>query len=184
MTDDKRLHEDESSDGTSPAGVVIVDAEARNIADIARIYAHYVATSAATFEETAPDEAEMRARFDAIRERGFCYLVALRGDAVVGYAYASLYRARSAYRYTCENSVYVDTRARRGGIGRALIDALIPRASASGFRQMIAVIGDSDNAASIALHRAAGFEPAGTLKSVGFKFDRWIDVVLMQRALP
>jgi L-amino acid N-acyltransferase YncA len=163
---------------------VIVDAESEHIADIARIYAHAVATSSATFEEDVPDEAEMRSRFDAIRAQGFPYLVALRDATVVGYAYASLYRTRSAYRFTCEDSVYVDTAIRRAGIGRALLDALVQRAAQCGFRQMIAAIGDSDNAASVALHRAAGFEAVGTFRKVGFKFERWLDVVLMQRALP
>ncbi len=165
-------------------GAAVVDAEPAHVDAIARIYAHYVATSPATFEETAPGADEMRARFDDVRGRGFPYLVAVDDGRVLGYAYASLYRARSAYRHTCENSVYVDPDARGRGLGRTLMEALLPRAAACGFRQMVAVIGDSGNASSIALHRAIGFDSVGTLTAVGWKFGRWVDVVLMQRALP
>ncbi|MGE5536293.1 MAG: N-acetyltransferase family protein, partial [Acidobacteriota bacterium] len=111
------------------------------------------------------------------------YIVAEIDGAVAGYAYASLYRTRPAYRFTVENSVYVAPELHRRGIGRKLLEQLIEECTARGFRQMIAVIGDSNQAASIALHKACGFEPVGTLKNIGYKFDRWLDTPLMQRAL-
>jgi phosphinothricin acetyltransferase len=113
----------------------------------------------------------------------FPYIVAEIDGAVAGYAYASLYRTRPAYRFTVENSVYVAPELHRRGIGRKLLEQLIEECTARGFRQMIAVIGDSNQAASIALHKACGFEPVGTLKNIGYKFDRWLDTPLMQRAL-
>jgi phosphinothricin acetyltransferase len=137
----------------------------------------------ASFEIEPPGEQEMTDRFHALVDGGFPYLVAEIGNAVCGYAYAGPYRARIAYRYTLENSVYVAPDWHRQGVGRALMDELVSQASALGFRQMIAVIGDSEQIASIALHRATGFEMVGTFASVGFKFGRWLDTVLMQRPL-
>jgi phosphinothricin acetyltransferase len=125
----------------------------------------------------------MRRRYAAIHAAGYPYLVAEDTDGVLGYAYASAYRSRPAYRYTVENSVYVDAAAVGRGVGRRLLTALIDECTRRGFRQMLAVIGDSGNAASIGLHRACGFTECGTLRSVGFKFGRWVDSVLMQRAL-
>jgi phosphinothricin acetyltransferase len=154
-----------------------------DIPAIATIYAHAVKYGTATFEFEPPGEPEMADRFRALAGASFPYLVAERAGAVRGYAYAGPYRARIAYRYTLENSVYVAPDSHRQGVGRALMDALIAQSGALGFRQMIAVIGDSAQAASIALHRAAGFQMVGTFTAVGFKFDRWLDTVLMQRPL-
>jgi phosphinothricin acetyltransferase len=154
-----------------------------DIPAITAIYAHAVKHGTATFEIEPPGEAEMADRFRALADGGFPYLVAERVGAVRGYAYAGAYRTRIAYRYTVENSVYIAPDCHRQGIGRALLDELVSEASVRGFRQMIAVIGDSAQAASIALHRAAGFEMVGTFAAVGFKFGRWLDTVLMQRPL-
>jgi L-amino acid N-acyltransferase YncA len=163
--------------------LVIRPAAAADIGAIARIYAHAVRFGTASFELEPPDEAEMARRQRALLEAGYPFLVAQAEGGVLAYAYAGPYRARPAYRWSVENSVYVAPEAQRRGIGRALIDALIAEAERRGFRQMIAVIGDSASAASIAVHRAAGFRPIGTLEAVGFKHGRWLDTVLMQRAL-
>lgn len=150
---------------------------------IQAIYAEAVRFGTASFELDPPDLTEMQARWQKVVTAGFPYLVALRQGEVVGYAYAGAYRPRPAYRGTVENSVYVAPAAQGLGVGRALIRALIAECTAAGFRQMVAVIGDSANAASIGLHRAMGFEPVGTLRSVGWKHGRWLDSVLMQRRL-
>jgi len=163
--------------------LLIRPAAAADVAAIAGIYAHAVRCGTASFELEPPDEAEMARRWRAIVEAGYPYLVAQADGAVLGYAYAGPYRARPAYRWSVENSVYVAAEALRRGIGRALLDALIAEAERRGFRQMIAVIGDSAQTPSIALHRAAGFRLIGTLEAVGFKHGRWLDTVLMQRAL-
>jgi phosphinothricin acetyltransferase len=162
-------------------GLVIRAAVAADMPAITRIYAHAVRFGTASFELEPPDEAEMARRQRTLIDDGFPYLVAESDGAVVGYAYAGPYRTRPAYRFSVENSVYVAPEAHGRGIGRALLDRLIAEATARGFRQMIAVIGDSDQAASIALHRAAGFRHVGTIAAVGFKHDRWLDSVLMQR---
>ena len=154
-----------------------------DIPAIAAIYAHAVKFGTASFETDPPGEQEMADRFRSLAGGGFPYLVAERDGAVCGYAYAGPYRARIAYRYTVENSVYVAPDCHRQGIGRALMEGLLSQAGALGFRQMIAVIGDSEQIASIALHRAAGFQMVGTFAAVGFKFGRWLDTVLMQRPL-
>jgi L-amino acid N-acyltransferase YncA len=164
-------------------GLVIRAAVAADIPAVARIYAHAVRFGTASFELEPPDEAEMARRQRTLIDGGFPYLVAEADGAVVGYAYTGPYRTRPAYRFSVENSVYVAPEAHGRGIGRALLDRLIAEAAARGFRQMIAVIGDSDQAASIALHRAAGFRHVGTVAAVGFKHDRWLDSVLMQREL-
>ena len=150
---------------------------------IARIYAHHVAHGLASFELEPPSHDEMRRRHAEIVGKGYPYLVAERDAKVLGYAYASAYRARPAYRFSVENSVYIDPDARRAGIGRLLLTALIDACEKRGYRQMIAVIGDSDNLDSIGLHAACGFERIGTLPAIGWKFGRWVDSVLMQRAL-
>ena len=137
----------------------------------------------ASFEESAPGEGELRNRRQAVIALGLPYLVAERDGRVVGYAYATQYRARSAYRHSLENSVYVREGEGGRGIGEALLGALIERCEGGPWRQMIAVIGDSANAASIGLHRKLGFREVGTLAAVGFKFGRWVDSVLMQRSL-
>jgi phosphinothricin acetyltransferase len=154
-----------------------------DIPAITRIYAHAVTHGTASFELTAPDEAEMRERMQAMFDGKFPYIVAELDGAVAGYAYASLYRMRPAYRFTVENSVYVAPEIHRRGVGKALLLKLIEACTAAGFRQMIAVIGDSNQAASIGVHKACGFEPAGNLKNIGFKFGRWLDTPLMQLSL-
>jgi phosphinothricin acetyltransferase len=153
---------------------------------IAAIYARHVECGTASFELAAPDGAEMRRRWSAIVECGLPYVVAtLSPDdgAIAGYAYASLYRARPGYRYTVEDSVYVDPTCMGRGAGRALLAAVIAACIPLDYRQMVAVIGGSDNAASIGLHAGLGFERVGCLTAVGRKFDRWVDTVLMQRSL-
>jgi L-amino acid N-acyltransferase YncA len=154
-----------------------------DIPAITRIYAHSVRHGTASFELEPPDEAEMARRMRALLEAGYPYLAAEIDGAVMGYAYAGPYRTRPAYRYTVENSVYIAPDAQRRGIGRALIDRLIVECEARGYRLMIAVIGDSAQTPSIELHRAAGFRLVGTFEAVGYKFDRWLDSVLMQRPL-
>jgi phosphinothricin acetyltransferase len=154
-----------------------------DVAAIARIYGHHVATGLASFELDPPSVREMRRRFDDIVGRGYPYIVAERDGRIAGYAYASAYRARPAYRFTVENSVYVDPEIKRTGVGRTLLEALVAECARRGFRQMIAVIGDSENADSIGLHAACGFTRIGTLPAIGWKFDRWVDSVLMQRPL-
>jgi L-amino acid N-acyltransferase YncA len=154
-----------------------------DVPSITRIYGDAVATGTASFELEPPDEAEMARRMRALTEGGYPYLVAESDGIVAGYAYAGPYRARPAYHWSVENSIYVDVQAHRRGIGRALLARLIAQAEARGFRQMIAVIGDSAQTPSIALHRALGFRKVGTLENVGFKFGRWLDTVLMQRPL-
>jgi L-amino acid N-acyltransferase YncA len=147
------------------------------------IYARHVLHGLASFEIEPPSLAEMRSRFDAITAAGYPYLVAADGDFVLGYAYASAYRTRPAYRYTVEDSVYVDATATGRGIGRQLLTMLVQECERGEWRQMLAVIGDSANAASIELHRACGFRRCGTLQSVGYKFGRWVDSAIMQRGL-
>lgn len=169
---------------TGTAGAVTLrDAEPGDMGAIAAIYSHHVRTGIASFEEIPPDAAEMARRHGVVVGAGLPYLVAVRGGRVVGYAYAGRYRERTAYRYTVENSVYVAEDAARLGIGRALLEELIARCAALGYRQMVAVIGDSANAASIGLHASLGFRAAGVLPSVGFKLGRWVDSVIMTRAL-
>ena len=147
------------------------------------IYAHHVRYSLATFETEPPSLQEMLARRLSVLHQKLPYLVAELDGAVVGYCYATAYRARPAYIHTVENSVYVADGLAGRGIGRALLAALITRCEAGPWRQMIAVIGNSGNEGSLALHKALGFQMVGTLKAVGFKHGRWVDTVFMQRAL-
>ena len=163
--------------------VTVRPAVLADIPAITRIYAHAVDHGTASFELTAPDEGEMTRRFNELTTGGFPYLVAVIDGAVVGYAYAGPYRARPAYRFTVENSVYVAHDSHRRGVGKALLEALIEASTEKGFRLMVAVIGDSNQVASIGLHEAAGFKHAGVFENIGYKFDRWLDSVLMQRAL-
>jgi L-amino acid N-acyltransferase YncA len=150
---------------------------------IQRIYAHHVLHGLGSFEETPPDVAEMTRRFEGVTGAGFPYLVAERDGAVQGYAYIAPYRPRPAYRYTVENSVYVAPGEVGRGVGNLLLAALIELAEARGARLMVAVIGDSANRASIALHTRHGFAAVGTIEGAGFKAGRWVDVVIMQRPL-
>jgi len=147
------------------------------------IYAHHVLHGLGTFETEPPDLAEMRRRHAQIVGDGFPYLVAVDAARVLGYAYANHFRTRAAYRNTVEDSIYVAVDAAGRGVGKVLLSALIERCAALGLRQMLAVIGDSGNAGSIGVHRSCGFEHTGVMKAVGRKFDRWVDVVIMQRAL-
>ncbi len=147
------------------------------------IYAHHVAHGLGTFEEIAPDVAEMTKRFRAVAERGLPWVAAEAEGEVLGYAYAGPFRLRTAYRFTVEDSVYVAPDAGRMGLGRALLEAVIADCKAMGLRQMVGVIGDSGNAASIGLHRACGFEFKTVLPGLGYKFGRWVDVVWMQLEL-
>jgi phosphinothricin acetyltransferase len=163
--------------------VPIRPAGLRDLAAITRIYEHAVRHGTASFEIEPPDQQEMVHRYETLRAGGYPYLVAELGGALVGYAYAGPYRARPAYHWTVENSIYIAPQSQRRGIGRALLERLIADTQDGGFRQMIAVIGDSANTASIELHRAAGFRLVGTFDNAGFKFGRWLDSVLMQRPL-
>jgi phosphinothricin acetyltransferase len=147
------------------------------------IYAHHVRHGLATFEEDPPAVAELSSRRAAILSLGLPHLAAEIDGLVVGYCYASPYRPRPAYRHSLEDAVYVADGRAGEGIGKALLGALIERCEAGPWRQMVAVIGDSGNAGSIALHRSLGFRPVGTLRAVGFKHGRWVDTVVMQRAL-
>jgi len=171
-------------DDTRPmSGVSLRPVNAGDIAAITRIYADAVAQGTASFELEPPDEAEMARRQQALLSTGYPYLVAAYAGAIAGYAYAGPYRARPAYKWTVENSIYVAPQFHRRGIGMLLLKRLIAETEQRGFRQMIAVIGDSAQTPSIALHAAAGFDMVGTLRSVGFKHGKWLDTPLMQLAL-
>ncbi len=150
---------------------------------IQSIYAHYVLTGLASFEIDPPDRDEMVGRWRIITDRGHPYLAAEIDGRVAGYAYASVYRNRPAYNHTLENSVYVSPDFQRQGVGRTLLSQLIEICADAGFRQMVAVIGDSANEPSINLHKSCGFRQVGLLPSTGFKHGRWVDSVIMQRAL-
>ena len=162
---------------------LIRDAQETDMAAVRAIYGFYVLTSAATFEETLPELDKMLARRRASVDAGLPYLVAVTDGAVVGFAYAGEYRTRPAYRHTVEDSVYVAPERRSHGIGRALLAEVIARCQQGDWRQMVAVVGGSDNLGSVALHRELGFELVGTLRDVGYKFERWVDTPLLQRAL-
>lgn len=169
--------------GSAVATVTVRDAVDADMPAIARIYAHHVLHGLATFEEVPPSVDEMMSRRQALIGQGLPYLAAEIAGTVVGYGYAGPYRPRPAYRHTVEDSVYVADGLGGQGVGSALLAALIARCEAGPWRQMIAVIGNSGNAGSIALHRRFGFRHAGTLHAVGFKLGGWVDTVLMQRTL-
>ena len=162
-------------------GLVVRDATDRDHEGIQRIYAGYVVGGLASFEESPPSVEEMANRHAAVLTAGLPYLVAERSGVIAGYAYATSYRSRPAYRYAIENSVYISPNLRGAGIGKALMQTLITRCEEGPWRQMLAVIGDSANVASIGLHASLGFQKVGTFRSVGFKLGRWVDTVLMQR---
>lgn len=166
-----------------PLTPTIRPATGEDLAAVAAIYARHVRDGTASFELEPPSEEEMRRRHAELRARGYPYLVAEAGGEVLGYAYAGPYRPRLAYRDTVENSVYLRPEAAGRGLGTRLLDALIAACAARGFRQMVAVVGDSANLASIRLHERLGFRRVGVLRSVGYKHGRWLDTVLLQRAL-
>lgn len=168
---------------SEPAAARVRDARGDDLPAIQAIYAHHVLHGLATFEEVPPSIDELAARHAAVRALGLPYLVAEIDRRVVGYCYATSYRPRRAYRYAIEDSVYVADGLAGRGIGAALLGALIARCEAGPWRQMIAIIGDSGNAGSIALHRRLGFHLVGTLTAAGFKLGRWVDTVVMQRTL-
>ena len=163
--------------------VIIRAAVASDMDAITLIYAHHVNYGTGTFETEPPDRAEIARRWSEVAARGLPWLVADDSGDVVGYAYAAPYRARPAYRHTVEDSVYVRVDRLGTGLGKQLLPALITATRACGMHQMIAVVGDSANHASINLHRRFGFHDAGLLKDVGFKFGRWLDTVFLQRSL-
>lgn len=159
------------------------DATGADMPAVTEIYGHYVTRTTSSFEEEAPSVDEMRRRREDVLARGLPYLVAEQNGRIVGFAYAGPFRQRSAYRLTIEDSVYVAPDIIRHGIGGALLEHLIARCTASGFRQMIAVVGDQANAASIRMHTSRGFRQEGILRGVGLKFGRWLDVVILHRSL-
>ena len=163
--------------------MLIRPAAPQDLPAIQPIYAHHVMHGLASFEEVPPALEEIRRRFEDVTKQGFPYLVAEEKGEILGYGYCSLYRTRSAYRYTLEDSIYVKQGMQGKGVGKALLKELIARSEALGYRQIIAVIGDSANAGSIKLHASLGFVRAGVLRSTGFKFGRWVDSVYMQLPL-
>ncbi len=171
------------ADSRPMSGATLRPASAADIPAITRIYAEAVAHGTASFELEPPDEAEMARRQQALLDNGYPYLVAAHAGVIAGYAYAGPYRARPAYKWTVENSIYVAPQFHRRGIGLLLLKRLIAETEQRGFRQMIAVIGDSAQTPSIALHAAAGFDMVGTFRAVGFKHGKWLDTPLMQLTL-
>lgn len=159
------------------------DAAPDDMAAAAALYARHVLHGVATFEEVPPDTAEMQRRLAAVRSVGLPWLVAEAQGSVLGYAYATPFRHRSAYRFVAEDAIYIADEARGRGVGKALLSALVGRCEALGLRQLMAVIGDSGNAGSIGLHAALGFQPCGRFAEVGYKHGRWLDIVLMQKVL-
>ncbi len=170
-------------DASKVSGLIVRASTEADVTRCAEIYGHHVLHGTASFEVDPPDVAEMRKRRAAVLDLDLPYLVAEKDGRVLGYAYAGLYRTRPAYRFSVENSVYIDHETRGQGVGKALLLPLIDLCTKAGRRQMIAVIGDSAHVASIKLHESCGFEMIGTIRSVGFKFGRWLDSVLMQRPL-
>ena len=160
----------------------------RNVCDkdmpaIQAIYALQVTHGVSSWEELPPSLEQMIQRQKTITQDGYPYIVAVRGDQVLGYAYASAYRTRPAYRYTVENSIYLAESAQRMGLGQKLLSQLIIQCTQEGFRQMIAVVGDSENHMSIDFHKKMGFEEVGVIRSIGYKFERWLDSVMLQLTL-
>lgn len=167
----------------STASIILRDAAEADFEAITSIYGHHVRNGLASFEEEAPSREEMLSRWHKVLDLGLPYIVAEAEGRIAGYSYAGSYRPRPAYRHTVENSVYIDDTMRGRGIGKALLVELIERCTRGPWQQMLAVIGNSGNAGSIALHRSCGFRMIGTLEKVGFKHGQWVDTVLMQRAL-
>jgi L-amino acid N-acyltransferase YncA len=165
------------------SGLIVRASTEADVARCAEIYGYHVRHGTASFEVDPPGVAEMARRRAAVLDLGLPHLVAERDGRVLGYAYAGKWRPRPAYAFSVEDSIYVDNDAVGQGVGRALLPALIAQCTALGKRQMVAVIGDSAQTPSIRLHASFGFEMVGTLRSIGFKFGRWLDSVLMQRPL-
>lgn len=161
----------------------IMDAQDADLPSIQSIYAHHVLTGTGTFEDIPPSLEEMEARYAAKRQSGFAWLIASDASGVLGFGYYGPFRDRAAYRFTVEDSVYVRDGVRGQGVGKALVAELLNRARIAGFKQMLALIGDSENTASIGMHASLGFQHSGTMRKVGQKFDRWLDVVIMQKGL-
>jgi len=161
----------------------IIAAEEQHIPAIHAIYAWHVANGSASFETDVPTMDDMRARLQKLRESGLPWFVVMVEGNVKGYCYLSHYRTRTAYQFTLEDSIYVEQTFRHQGAGKALLATAIDWAERHGYRQLIGVVGNSENAASLALHQRAGFTLTGTLKNVGFKHGRWLDIVIMQRTL-
>lgn len=161
----------------------IVNVEEKHIPAIRDIYAHHVIHGTGSFETDPPDTHEMLARLEKIHSLGLPWIVALQEDRVIGYCYLTRYRERYAYRYTLEDSIYIDPAAQRQGAGKALLRHVIDWAETHGYRQLIAMVGDSNNQGSLKVHQQVGFTEIGTLKDVGFKHGRWLDTVLLQRTL-
>ena len=150
---------------------------------ITAIYAHHVLHGTGTFETTPPTQAEMTTRRLDVLARGLPYLVAERGGKVLGFAYCQWFKPRPAYRYSAEDSIYLHPEVARQGLGKQLLAALVHQAEAAGVRKLIAVIGDSGNAGSIGVHRSLGFTRVGVIANCGWKFDRWLDIVLMEKVI-
>ncbi len=163
--------------------MLIRDAAEADMAAVAALYADHVLNGVGTFEETPPTTEEIARRWREVAALGLPWIVAETEGRLWGYAYATPFRTRAAYRFVAEDSVYVAPDAQRRGVGRGLLAQLIARCEALGLRQLMAVIGDSDNAGSIGVHAALGFEPAGVFRAVGYKHRRWLDIILMQKAL-
>jgi phosphinothricin acetyltransferase len=162
---------------------IIRSSQDSDIPAITAIYAHHVRHGTGTFEVDPPSAADMASRRDDVRSKGLPYLVAAEGSEVLGFAYCNWFKPRPAYRFSAENSIYLSPLAHRQGLGRALLSELATRAEQAGVRKLIAVIGDSANSGSIGVHRSVGFRHVGTLESCGWKFDRWLDVVMMDMPL-
>ncbi|OYX29414.1 MAG: GNAT family N-acetyltransferase [Caulobacterales bacterium 32-69-10] len=170
--------------GPGVTGFTVRPATVADAAGVSAVYAHHVLHGFGTFEEAPPTAEDIVERMGAVEARSLPWRVAENTDGrILGYAYAGAFRTRAAYRYTAETSVYVADGLQGQGIGRALLASVIEACEAAGVRQLLAVIGGSENAGSIALHAAFGFEPVGTLRNVGFKAGRWVDVVMMQKGL-
>ena len=161
----------------------IVGAAVNDLPSIQAIYAHHVLTGTGSFEDVPPPLEDIAARFAANQAEGFAWVVARDASGILGFGYYGPFRARAAYRYTVEDSIYVRDGVRGQGVGKAILTALVARARAAGVRQMLALIGDSENTASIGMHASAGFQTCGIMRKVGYKFARWLDVVMMQKTL-
>ena len=162
---------------------IIRPSRAQDVPDIAAIYAHHVLVGTGTFETEPPSLIDMADRRADVLAKGLPYLVAVDGSKVLGFAYCNWFKPRPAYRFSAEDSIYLAPAAQGQGLGRVLLNELASQAERSGVRKLIAVIGDSSNLGSVAVHRSVGFRPVGVLKSCGWKFDRWLDVVLMDMPL-